>query len=703
MLNFKTFIVEGGNLSTPDPDNPGKTVSAEPMMLGTKHDRSQRQGDIHDFLHSLNNAHMAEHGHHLFGPKGEAINDRSAFAGSSKAFMDPSISDEEHNTHKKKVGDVDIMVPEQHSETLAGLLKPRQRYGNYTIVGTKKAGSQTLALARHKDGQVQQFDMEPSQYEGNKPSEWNQFSHGSSWDDVKEKVKGAVHKLALAATTSANGKVGITRTNKGDVEGFMPSHRFSVDKGMREGYTKIGEEDGKDIHRELKPNESQYTTDVPTIYKQMFNRTPSKQDIHEFGSYMGLMKHMKQYLSPEQRSRVMDKFVGNLHRQMIGSGEEEDRAVKNSALDHLRRNFPEHFTPDKENEIKATQEESYNAQRSKKPKKPPAEEKLPTANGKIVEGYDQFNIAGAAGRFNGVSSEHQKLLDNLFAQKAHKHYVFVMGPSTPEQTTDKDPMTITEKIDRLKKLYPEKADSFIAGDHRHTKNPAKALAWMWHRHKDDSPNINLTMVAGSGNTGIKNKSSAGGSSENYKEILDKYNGTKFPRTENPDGTVRGGDHRMNYANYNIVENPRGENSGSAVRSTARGLDSNNPEHVEQFRSMLHSKTTPEDAQGLMQLIKARTKKKSLKETTTSSIGGLGFNTGNPAADENEVVKYAATNVKNSDQISQALSKQLSDSQNKLSKVIGFKQFQPKISRDSSLEYWDYDENGDPLGNKRKKN
>ena len=119
--------------------------------------------------------------------------------------------------------------------------------------------------------------------------------------------------------------------------------------------------------------------------------------------------------------------------------------------------------------------------------------------------------------------------------------------------------------------------------------------------------------------------------------------------------------------------------------------------------MLHSKTTPEDAQGLMQLIKARTKKKSLKETTTSSIGGLGFNTGNPAADENEVVKYAATNVKNSDQISQSLSKQLSDSQNKLSKVIGFKQFQPKISRDSSLEYWDYDENGDPLGNKRKKN
>jgi hypothetical protein len=690
ILGFKTFIIEGGNLTVGG-------VSAEPMLLGTKHDRSQRQGDIHDFLHSLNNAHIAETGHHLFGPKGEAVNDRSAFAGSSKAFMDPSISDEEHNTYKKKVGDVDVMVPQQHGETLSGLLKPGQRYGNYNIVGSKKAGSQNLVLARHKDGQVQQFDMEPSTYEGNKPSEWNQFSHSSDWNDVKQGAKGAMHKLMLAAMTSANGKVGITRTKKGDTEGFMPSHRFSVDRGMREGYTQIGEEDGKPIHKELKPEESQYTTDVPTIYSQMFNRKPSRQDVHEFGSYMGLMKHMKQYMSPEQRSRVMDKFVGNLHRQMIGSGQEEDKAVKDTALNHLRNNFPEHFDMPKEKEIAGIQKEFYDKQGAKKP---PAEEKV---SKHLKEGYDQFNIAAGAGRFNGVTSEHEKLLNNIFSQKAHKHYVFVMGPSTKEQTTDKDPFTIEEKIDRLKKLYPEKADSFIAGDHRHTKNPAKALAWMWHRHKDDSPNINLSMVAGSGETGVKNKSSAGGSSENYKELLDKYNGTKFPRTENPDGTVRGGDHRMNYANYNVVENPRGEISGSAVRSAARGLDSNNPEHVEQFKSMLHSKTTPEDAQGLMQLIKARTKKKSLKETTTSSIGGLGFNTGNPAADENEVVKYAATNVKNSDQISQVLSKQLSDSQNKLSKVIGFKQFQPKISRDSSLEYWDTDENGDSLGNKRKKN
>lgn len=640
-MNFKSFITEGGNLKVGD-------VSAEPMMLGTKHDRSQRQNDIHDFLHSLNNAHIAETGHHLFGPKGEAINDRSAFAGSSKAFMDPSISDEEHNTYKKKVGDVDIMVPHQHGDSLAGLLKPGQKYGNYSIVGSKKTGSQNLVLARHKDGQVQQFDMEPSTYEGNRPSEWNQFSHSSDWGDVKNGVKGAMHKLMLAAMTSANGKVGtVARKTRGGIDysdEFMPSHRFSVDRGMREGYTKVGEEDGKPIHRELKPEESNYTTDVPTIYSQMFNRKPSRQDVHEFGSYMGLMKHMKQYMSPEQRSRVMDKFVGNLHRQMIGTGQQEDMAVKGRALDHLRANFPEHFTPQKEKEIAGIQQDFYAKQNAKKP---PAEEKV---SKHLKESYGEFNIAGAAGRFNGVSKEHEKLLNNVFSQKAHKHYVFVMGPSTPEETTDKDPFTISEKIDRLKKLYPEHAESFIAGDHRHTKNPSKALAWMWHRHKEDSPNINLTMVAGSGNAGIKNKSSAGGSSENYKALLDKYNSSKFPLTVNPDGSKIGGDYRMNYNNYNVVENPRGETSGSAVRAAAIGLDHNNPEHVKKFMGLLHSKTTPEDAQDLMRTIKQRTndfknkpKKKPLKENTTAAIGGLGFNTGNPAVNGSALNNYLSYN------------------------------------------------------------
>jgi hypothetical protein len=692
VVNFRSFITEGGNLKLGD-------VAAEPMLLDKKHNRAERQQDIHDFLHHINNAHMAETGEHLFGPKGEAINSGSVYAGSTRAFMDPKIKDEEFVQHKPKVGDADIMVPEQHADTLSKVLSPGSRFGKYTIVGQKRAGSQTLTLARHDDGQVQQFDMEPSTYKNNEPSEWNQFSHSSDWGDVKSGVKGAFHKLLLSAMTSAHGRFGVVRSKKGDAEGFIPTHRFSVDRGMREGHEQIGTEDGKPIMREKTPKESTYTTDVPTIYQNMFNRKPTRQDVHDIGSFHGLLKHMNNYLSPEQRSRVIDKFVDNQHRQMIGTGEEEDMAVKNATLDHMRRAFPDHFTPQKEREIAGIQNEFYAKERAKQAKKVPEEAKVPRTN--LKEAAPDFHIAGAAGRFNGPSVEHEKLLNNLFSQPAHQHYVFVMGPSTPEETTDKDPLTISEKIDRLKKVYPEKADSFIAGDHRHTKNPAKALAWMWHRHKDDGQNLHLTMVAGSGSTGVKNKSSAGGSSENYKGILDKYNGSRFPLTINDDGSRRGGDYRMNYASYNVVENPRGETSGSAVRAAARSLDHDNPDHVERFRQMLHSRTTPEDAQSLMQTIKARSKKK-INENTTSGVGGLGYNTGNPAATQDEAGKYLATNQKTSNEINKSLGKQLSDNQNSLSKIIGFKAYNPSsVSRDS-LNYWDSDENGDPLANRGKR-
>lgn len=132
-----------------------------------------------------------------------------------------------------------------------------------------------------------------------------------------------------------------------------------------------------------------------------------------------------------------------------------------------------------------------------------------------------------------------------------------------------------------------------------------------------------------------------------------------------------------------------------MRAAARSLDSNNANHIQAFKNMLHSKTSPEEAQSLMQLIKDRSSKK-LNETTTSAVGGLGYNSGNPAAAVSELQRYADTNAAVSDQISQSLSKELSNSQNKLSKMIGFKEYQPRMSREKSLTYWDYDENGNPL-------
>ena len=59
-----------------------------------------------------------------------------------------------------------------------------------------------------------------------------------------------------------------------------------------------------------------------------------------------------------------------------------------------------------------------------------------------------------------------------------------------------------------------------------------------------------------------------------------------------------------------------------------------------------------------------------------SIGGLGFNSGNPAVGDSEAEKYTATNALSKDKENGYLSKYLKDNQNKLSKKIGFKSFDP---------------------------
>jgi len=219
----------------------------------------------------------------------------------------------------------------------------------------------------------------------------------------------------------------------------------------------------------------------------------------------------------------------------------------------------------------------------------------------ISEKTDEVNVAVAAGRFTGASKEHHKLLQNLFKQKADHHYVFVMGPSTKEETTEKDPFTVDEKVAHLRKLYPEKAESFVPGNTPHTKTPNQALAFVYHQHKHRSK-VNLTVVAGSGSAGVKSKSAAGGSIESYQNIVAKYNRTKFPeRTEG--GKKIGGDYRMNYGSTNFVENPRGETSGSVVRKFAHENDPENDKHLRQFKGLLHPDTSDEDAKAIMSRMK----------------------------------------------------------------------------------------------------
>lgn len=613
MLKFKTYIVEGGNLPFHH--------ETQGMRVSDSIDSSQRdqqQPEFLDFFHKLNDSFTKKHGHPLFG---NALKTGSAFAGSARSYMDHRIPTARFKAAKPSMGDMDIQIPAEHRDKLNAHIKPGQKIGAFKVVHTRDSGSQTHAIVQHPNGKYHQIDFEPVEYDKNtqEPTAFSQLAHNSHIDDMERGLKGVWHKKMLNAVFHGNAKEGLISTMKGRGKnraehlepGHAATHSFSVDKGVRQRFEKIAQHGKTPVFREKAVEDSEYTQDLPTIYKHMFNKKPGQRDIEDLHSFGGVVNQIHKNIPKEHHQRIVDKFLEGLYHpaaQAISVDPKEDARVKDIAHREMEHHFPKEMAARKA-DIKAQKKAYYDPKNPRSKFKTafnvPSEEE----HHNITEAKKQdFHVAIGMGRFTGPTIEHQKLIDKVFAQPAHAHHIFVMGPETHEHTTAKDPLTADEKVAQLKKLYPEKADSFIAGTHRHTKNPNKAMTWTWHQHQKPNRNVHLTVVGGSGEAGIASKSKAGGSADVYKNILDKYNKTKFPRTEMPDGTVRGGDYKMNYASHKIVENPRGNVSGSVMRNFATSNDFNNPAHVKEFKKMLHTGFSHADAKSLMQKIKERSQK-----------------------------------------------------------------------------------------------
>jgi hypothetical protein len=70
------------------------------------------------------------------------------------------------------------------------------------------------------------------------------------------------------------------------------------------------------------------------------------------------------------------------------------------------------------------------------------------------------------------------------------------------------------------------------------------------------------------------------------------------------------------------------------------------------------------------------KKKSLKENNSSAVGGLGFNTGTPSADEPAIANYVARSTADADTRDNVLKGMIKDYHDKFHAPIGFKSFNP---------------------------
>ena len=285
LKGFLSFITEGGNVKI-------EGVSADPISI-TPETRKPVATDVAGFLHGLSNTHKLQHGSHLFGENSSAISNGAAFSGSTHHLFDKNISDEDFAHYKPIVGDLDVKVPKEHLGTLAEHLQPGKSYGKYTVVGHKKSADGYNALIRHDNGHVHQIDFEGSDYDKNGPSEFDKFAHSSNWQDVKNGIKGAHHKILLNA-------VG---TDK---------HKFSILHGL-------GSREGDN------PN---WINDKKKISSTLFGE---HAPVENLDSFHGVVQNIKHHVDPSKHQEIYDKYKDSV-KKMKGLNSE-------ASLAHMRQHL----------------------------------------------------------------------------------------------------------------------------------------------------------------------------------------------------------------------------------------------------------------------------------------------------------------------------------------------------------------------------
>jgi len=300
MLKFKQFLKEGGNIKVGG-------VGANPINVTDKN-RGHIASDIHHALSSLHDSFHNEHGGHLFGKNKKALENGSAFAGSTKHLMDKKISDKEYAKHKPTTSDIDVQIPHEHKEALTKHLTPGKKFGKYTVVGTKGHGHEVSAILKHENGQHHQIDFEATHYHKDEPHVGEQFLHSSNWEDTKKGIKGVHHKLLLNAAGGSK-------------------YKFSNTNGLK---SRTDETDAGTKH----PQE---------VTKKLFGHDADSSKIH---SFTGVTDLIKKHYHPSHHQEIYDKFKDSLKKHKGIDHEPAINHLKNNlkVKDSINESEEEHHT-----------------------------------------------------------------------------------------------------------------------------------------------------------------------------------------------------------------------------------------------------------------------------------------------------------------------------------------------------------------------
>ena len=334
LLGFKQFcqINEGGNVHVTDKH--GKEHAAVKLDLEAVSRADIRKSFI-EFFKKLNAMFKKETGEPIW--KAESILDSGhVFNGSSEAFFNKDITDDEYKAVKKMVGDIDVTVPNVLKKPMWEFLNKIQGKAitkEVSFVGHNKPNfsdknAQINALLLYKSGKTSlnlQVDFEFLPYDANDaPNEFAKFSHSSHWEDLKAGLKGVHHKYllrALAGGASLRRDVQVITKARGKPQANpdgVTFNKFSVDKGLRIGaYTPALDDAGEHkvvnglpAYYEVSTDDSTYTTDVSDIGRNIFGDKVKPAELKKgMGSFLGLIDLMKKYMDKEQITATLDRMV----------------------------------------------------------------------------------------------------------------------------------------------------------------------------------------------------------------------------------------------------------------------------------------------------------------------------------------------------------------------------------------------------------
>lgn len=310
MLSFKQFLLEGGNVQIGDQE-------AERIDLN-KIDRDKIIVKIEKVLDSINGSFKAQFNVPIWSS--ELFRSKKFLSGSAFHFFDKGIATAEFKQYKNTVGDIDTQVSLDLMKDAAVFLDANigKAFGGATLIGYKKSAGQYITLFGFADPKINiQIDLEFVDFLNGEPTEWSQFSHSSSWNDIKAGVKGVFHKYMLRALTSKTTRDIVILSGKKETPKTVKSNTlaFSVQHGLREKIAPVMDGttqrhiDGLPVFKEIATSESNYIKDLAVIFEVLFDRVPTQQELKMMDSFKDGLNLVKAHFSHADQVKFINGFA----------------------------------------------------------------------------------------------------------------------------------------------------------------------------------------------------------------------------------------------------------------------------------------------------------------------------------------------------------------------------------------------------------